>query len=55
VTASNASAPDIRTVTDELVVLSQIMRRVAKLSRASRVWLRDRLAADLAGDLEAEL
>jgi hypothetical protein len=40
--------PETPNPTDDLRVLQQIARRVEKLSDPSKVWLRDRLNADLA-------
>jgi hypothetical protein len=36
---------------DELKVLGQIMGRIAKLSTGGKIWLRDRLTAEIDGEL----
>jgi len=38
-------------VREELNLLGQIMGRVAKLSTGSKIWLRDRLTAEIDGEL----
>jgi hypothetical protein len=48
---TDAPAPEAAELTpsQELALLGQITRRVEKLGRASKVWLRDRLALELDG------
>jgi hypothetical protein len=45
------SAAPTASAADELKVLGQIMGRVAKLSTGGKIWLRDRLTAEIDGEL----
>ena len=49
-TSEPTAAPQ-SSAADELNVLGQIMRRVAKLSTGGKIWLRDTLTAEIDAEL----